>query len=136
MGSDFYWALVTGEIIKTGNGPVVISSKLGWLLSGSSDHTVKDAITHTQLSIVQNIDSPFSESEEDRLLTAVKRFWEVESVGTCEQAKISDHDSSEPFLQNLTFKEDHYEVSLPWTRDPRDVPYHFLLCKDRLKQLQ
>ena len=136
VGSDFYWALVTGEIIKMDNGLVAISSKLGWLLSGPSDHTVKDAITHTQLSIVQNIDSPFSESEEDRLLTAVKRFWEVESVGTCEQSKISDHDSSEPFLQNLAFKEDHYEVSLPWTRDPRDVPNHFLLCKDRLKQLQ
>ena len=97
VGSDFYWAFVTREIIKTDHGPVAISSKLGWLLSGPSDHTVKDAITHTQLSIVQNIDYPFSESEEDRLLTAVKRFWEVESIGTREQAKISDHDSSEPF---------------------------------------
>ena len=47
VGSDFYWTLVTGEIVKTNKGPVAICSKLGWLLSGPADHTVKDSITHT-----------------------------------------------------------------------------------------
>ena len=109
---------------------------MGWLLSGPADHIMKDGITHTQLSIVQHIDSPFSESEEDRLLTAVKRFWEAEAVGTFEQSKVHDQDYSEPFLQNLSFHDNHYEVSLPWIRDPHDVPSHYVLCKDRLKILQ
>ena len=133
VGSDFYWILVTGEILKTGNGPVSICIKLGWLLSGPANHTVKNDITHTQILFVN---SPFSEFEEDRLLTAVKRFWEVELVGTCEKEKIYHQDDSEPFLRNLAFKDNHYDVSLPWMRDPSDVPSHYLLCKDNSKMLQ
>jgi len=121
VGSDFYWNLVTGEMVKTDKGPNAIGSKLGWLLLGPADHIIKDGITHTQLSIVQHNHSPFSESEEDRLLTAVKRFWEAEAVGTFEHAKVHDQDYSEPFLQNLSFHDNHYEVSLPWIRDPHDV---------------
>ena len=42
VGSDFYWTLVTGEIVKTDKGSVAVGSKLGWLLSGPADHIVKD----------------------------------------------------------------------------------------------
>ena len=33
IGNDYYWSLVTREIIK-GDGPMVMNSKFGWLLSG------------------------------------------------------------------------------------------------------
>ena len=32
--SDFYWSLVTGEIVCTESGPIAVGSKFGWLVSG------------------------------------------------------------------------------------------------------
>ena len=34
IGSDQYWSLLTGEVIKSNNGPIALSSHLGWILSG------------------------------------------------------------------------------------------------------
>ena len=40
IGLDFYWMIVMGDIQHGTHGPVAISSKLGWLLSGPiSNHT-------------------------------------------------------------------------------------------------
>ena len=37
IGSNFYWNIVTGEIVKADEGPVAVNSRLGWLLSGPID---------------------------------------------------------------------------------------------------
>ena len=34
IGLDHYWDFITGEIIQQGDGPVALSTKLGWVLSG------------------------------------------------------------------------------------------------------
>jgi hypothetical protein len=34
IGSDYYWQIVIAEMQKGESGPVAVSSKLGWLLSG------------------------------------------------------------------------------------------------------
>ena len=34
LGSDQYWSLLTGEVIKSNNGPAALNSHLGWILSG------------------------------------------------------------------------------------------------------
>jgi hypothetical protein len=34
IGADHYWDIVTGDVVKGESGPTVVSSKLGWLLSG------------------------------------------------------------------------------------------------------
>ena len=34
VGSDHYWKLVTGEVIRKDNTPTAIKTKLGWVLSG------------------------------------------------------------------------------------------------------
>jgi len=33
IGSDYYWDVVDGEIIRGTDGVVAVSSKFGWLLS-------------------------------------------------------------------------------------------------------
>lgn len=38
IGSDHYWKVVTGEIMRDGSGPVAINSKFGWILSGLVKH--------------------------------------------------------------------------------------------------
>ncbi len=34
LGSDHYWDLLTGEVRRDTEGPVAISTKLGWVLTG------------------------------------------------------------------------------------------------------
>ena len=87
------------------------------------------------MSIVKDSDTSFSKSQEDRLFNAIKRFWEIETVGTHEYEEVQAQDDQRPFLENLVYKDGHYEVSLPWLRDTRDVPNHYLLCIDHLKLL-
>ena len=52
IGFDYYWALVAGEVLKTDGGPIAISSKLGWLLSGLIQGSHK-LVTVTNLTISQ-----------------------------------------------------------------------------------
>ena len=37
IGSDTYWDLVTGKIIRGRSGPTAIHTKVGWVLSGPAD---------------------------------------------------------------------------------------------------
>jgi hypothetical protein len=34
IGADYYWDIVTGDVVEGEGGPTAVSSKLGWLLSG------------------------------------------------------------------------------------------------------
>ena len=34
VGSDNYWKLVTGDILKVENGPTAMQTRLGWVLAG------------------------------------------------------------------------------------------------------
>ena len=35
IGSDYYWNVIIGDLKRSNNGPVAVSSKFGWLLSGT-----------------------------------------------------------------------------------------------------
>ena len=37
IGSDHYWKVVTGRIVRGDNGPTAIETRLGWVLSGPSE---------------------------------------------------------------------------------------------------
>ena len=37
IGSDYYWMLVTGRVLRNQDGPTAIHSRLGWILSGPTD---------------------------------------------------------------------------------------------------
>ena len=41
IGSDHYWDFITGEVIPGKNGPVAMSSKFGWVLSGPTNVSVE-----------------------------------------------------------------------------------------------
>ena len=34
LGSDQYWSITTGEIVKIRNGPTALDTQLGWVLLG------------------------------------------------------------------------------------------------------
>ena len=45
MGSDWYWSLVTGRVIRGKSGPTAIHTKVGWILSGPTNSQVTVNLT-------------------------------------------------------------------------------------------
>jgi len=51
VGSDHYWNIVGEEIIHTDGGPIAVSSKLCWLLSGPLVSPHSHAMTFSHLAV-------------------------------------------------------------------------------------
>ena len=77
IGSDYYWKVVTGEVIQGSHGPVAIYTRLGWVLSGPVPHFDGSYSTNL-ITHVLRVDSGPTFRELDRRL---KAFWELESLG-------------------------------------------------------
>ena len=54
IGSNCYWSLVTGEVVKVEEGPVAVHSKLGWLLSGPIDSGETHQVSHSNVGVPAN----------------------------------------------------------------------------------
>ena len=134
VGSDFYWSLITEEIIHTEGGLIAAWSTLGWLISGpvETSSTGKLIHTHAHLAISCFTESNFSESPDDQLVTTLKKFWEVETLGTESIEKASSDDK---FLHKLKFDGKRYEVGLPWIGDHIKLSDDREPCFSRLKLL-
>ena len=85
IGSDHYWDVFTGGIIRGINGPVAISSNLGWLLLGPSESTGDRTISNLVVE-GREIDDRSAQDDtelEDRL----HQFWDTEAIGIFEYIK-------------------------------------------------
>lgn len=128
VGSDSYWKLVTGRIIRGDDGPIAIHTRVGWVLSGPVNHmevsiNLVCAVTHSlKIDIV---------STEPTLDDQLKRFWDLESLGIVkEEASVY-----EKFIQRIRLDNHRYEVCLPWKESHPPLPDHQGLCRKRLLSL-
>ena len=80
IGSNCYWSLVTGEVVKTEEGPVAVQSKLGWLLSGPIDYGEAHQVSHSNVAIL-GVPANAYDPGDDALFKTLRDFWEVESLG-------------------------------------------------------
>ena len=130
IGSDHYWKLVTGKVVKGKRGPAAVYTKLGWVLSGPADipdqhvSSVNIVPSHTL-----RVDS--HPQAEEGLDATLKMFWELESLG------IGDGDVSalEDFDKGIVFKDGWYQVALPWKESHPVLPDNYQLSKKRLQGL-
>ena len=111
IGSDHYWKIVTGEIVRGDNGPTAICTHLGWVLSGPTycpdqrTSAVNVITTHTL-----KIDSQEAQSQTDEGLdVTLQQFWDLESRGI----KGNDGSTLETFDESIVFKDGRYQVCLP-----------------------
>ena len=110
LGSDVYWEVVTGEVIKGQSGPVAVKSIFGWLLSGKIDSYAPRYNTSTSALIISGICDPltnYDNANEDELLSTMKNFWEIESVGihNVEDEMLQPKD----FIRDIRFSENRYQ---------------------------
>ena len=132
IGSDHYWKLVTGGVVRGSGGPTAIQTRVGWVLSGpvegvpQADAAVNLISTHTLKVGVQ--DAPDSKQDLDQRL---KMFWDLETLGIVED-ELSVY---EEFEKTLVFKDGRYEVQLPWKQMHPLLPDNRELSQKRLNGL-
>ena len=131
IGSDHYWEVVTGNAVREGNGPVAVSSKFGWILSGPvhantnvDEYVVSNTIVEGSDVEVVSIRDPGD------LVNALHRFWDVEAIGINEASPGEPVDS---FPTSITFdwNQQRYCVCLLWKSDIRPQTDAFHMCVGR-----
>ena len=132
IGSDQYWKLVTGQVIRKGKGPVAVDTKLGWVLSGPiSEESYPDSLINIATTHSMMIDAYVPEESSQELDNRLKMFWDLESFG------VNQNESSvyQEFQKEVTHKGNKYEVSLPWKQSHPALPDHYDLALWRLNGL-
>ena len=127
IGSDLYWTLATGRVLRGRSGPMAIHTKVGWVLSGPTDRRETTANLTLTATHALRIDTFPVERLDDEL----RRFWELEALG------IMKDESSvyEKFIQQVSFNGQRYQVKLPWKENHPPLPDNFELCRRRLISL-
>ena len=131
IGSDRYWDLVSGDVIKGTEGPIAVKSKFGWLLSGPVKAPTNDEVNNT-ISNLCIEERPPLETENDILANELKRFWDTESLGIYEEKENKTH----PFLKEISHDGERYEVELPRKgSEPEPLPADLDQALNRLNLL-
>ena len=128
IGSDSYWNLVTGRVIRGRCGPIAIQTKVGWVLSGPAEQ--QEAFTNLTFNAAHTLTictSPVNLSLDDQL----RQFWNLESIGVMKD----EPPVYERFVQQIKFNGERYQVSLPWRDTHLPLPTNFSLCYKRLINL-
>ena len=128
IGSDFYWSLMTGEVMVSATGPVAMNGKLGWVISGPSSCDRESDRASTLVTHTLRVGAEVGTKKLDK---ALQRFWDLESIGIIDDEKqVFDQ-----FRDHISFMGDRYEVSLPWKDPLRDIPSNYNLSLKRLTSL-
>ena len=131
VGSDQYWHLVTGRVVREEDGPTAIQTKLGWVLSGplhgatQIEQQRNNLVTTHVLKTAVNPVNITNESLDGNM----RRFWDLESLG------IRPRSVYEEFQERITFENNKYEVDLPWKVPHPPLPDNYDLSVKRLTNL-
>jgi hypothetical protein len=114
VGADHYWDIVGDQVIR-GPGPIAVSSKLGYLLSGPTLHT------HT------------TAGQTDELLT---RLWKLETIGITDEIQTSPNDLDD-FRKNIRKTDDGngYVAKLPWKQEHPPLPTNYVTTTKRTRSM-
>ena len=128
LGSDQYWGLLTGEVLKGENGPTALNTYLGWILSGPAQVKEASALRSTFVTHVLCVDGSCSNKQLEKELHA---FWNIESLGITENESLVQGQ----FKSHVRFQDGRYVVALPWKDFCLPLPNNYRLSLRRLNSL-
>lgn len=135
IGSDFYFEVLTGEVVRGDSGPVAVNSKFGWVVSSPTlEKGERSDMSVTNL-VIEKIGSQIPYPDNDNELScALRRFWDIESLGIQDEV---DCTKESEFLPDTRFEETEgrYEIQLPWKNNCTPKLDGYMMCSRRLFQL-
>ncbi|XP_064470203.1 uncharacterized protein LOC135384953 [Ornithodoros turicata] len=128
VGTDQYWDLVTGRVLRLGSSLRAVETRLGWTVHGVCPES--GIIKHCNQALVLRI--AVDELETD---TTLKKFWQLESIGVTPDADDErDNTVLRQFSETVKLKEGRYEVALPF-KSTVDLGSNKEVALKRLNQL-
>ncbi|XP_052762257.1 uncharacterized protein LOC128204895 [Mya arenaria] len=136
IGNDYYLDFIQNEKLSVQPGLYLLSSKLGWILSGRSDD-VDEMEEHSMLIFNQgssityqsmfSVDTPVQKPD-------LEDFWNVESIGIIDKdTRNDDMIALDKFKETVQFEDNRYHVCWPWKEDDYELPTNKELAIGRLK---
>ena len=102
IGSDWYWSLVTGRVIRRKTGPTAVHTKVGWILSGPATKQVAVNLTLSSPTHTLKVDTFKVEPSLDDQL---QQFWELESLGIpSNETPVYENSFNRSTLTDITMK--------------------------------
>ena len=87
IGSDHYWDIVIGDLKHSDTGPIAVSSKFGWLLSGPVKHQEnRVGYTFSNL-VVENSKAVETIGDDSELDDRLCQFLDTEAISIIEEIK-------------------------------------------------
>ncbi|CAB4006955.1 G2 M phase-specific E3 ubiquitin- ligase, partial [Paramuricea clavata] len=115
IGSDHYWSFMYGETIRGDSGPVAVSSKFGWVLSGQTELTNERGVRRKESSanlVISSCTEDFLNDnvpQNDQLVDCLKRFWETEAIGIADSDDLKTNPVPNNFIEDIAFDGRNYE---------------------------
>ena len=81
----------------------------------------------------------FISCKDNNLNSTLQRFWELESLGTKLEHKPCSKDENDALKkveESMCFKDDRYQVSMPWKEDPKHLPDNYNMAVKRLENME
>ena len=145
IGSDYFWSIVGMEKIVLPSGLFLISSKIGYILTGSyldpmisqKEIPVSSCLVMTQvncavpaMNLLSSADDPVTKN------LNVEDLWNLETIGIEEPVDITDDDRAlEQFNKSVCFENGRYYITWPWKCEHPNLPDNFDVAFSRLKSL-
>ena len=145
IGSDYCWSVVGMEKIVLPSGLFLVSSKIGYILTGSYLDTkscqkgipVSSCLVMTQVNCVvpamnflSSADSPVTGNPN------VEDLWNLETIGIVESLDITNDDRAlEQFNKSICCENGRYYVTWPWKCEFPDLPENFYVAMSRMRSL-
>ncbi|XP_064465083.1 uncharacterized protein LOC135376504 [Ornithodoros turicata] len=108
IGTDVYWDLVTGEVIRLGRALRAVETRLGWTVHGATSEAGRSH--ESNQALVLRVSA--NQEQQDNY---VQKFWQLEAIGVAPETEKSESDSAlRRFGETVTLNEGRYEVSLPY----------------------
>ena len=128
IGSDFYFEILTGEVLRGDSGPVAVNSKFGWVVSGPT--LERGEISNVSMAnlVIEKMSSqnPYPDNKNDNELScALRRVWDIESLGIQKDSE---------FLSDIRFEETEgrYEIQLPRKNNCTPKSDGYMMCSRRV----
>ena len=125
IGADHYWDLVGDHTVR-GDGPTVVSSKIGYLLSGP----ISTVHPQQQRNITNLVCMVTSHTQEEKDL---QKLWFMESIASPNPDQQFFQDYSSTSVSRCP--DGSYMARFPWKRQHSLLPTNFNICKKRTHSL-
>ncbi|GBN62327.1 hypothetical protein AVEN_172279-1 [Araneus ventricosus] len=116
------------------NKSISNSMKLQYLKASCRDEALR-VIQSISISDA-NFDIAWKLLEDSDIGNDIKKFWQLESIGIKDDPSYNEVDqTSETYEKTVCYKDNRYEVELPWKRDWHELNDNYSVAEKRLHSL-